>query len=258
MQIKSSSSNSETLPRSSSVWLNPWVWICGTCFFLHLWTYKLGALNTSIANMMILFSTNPLWTALGSRLWLKQKLTAWHFASYALALFGLVFLFRNSWSSGSWNRGDFYSLITAFFYSAYVQTSYQARKNVANLNFAMGIYFIGCFGFFVLCYLHADSLSSIKSSTVLAVLGLVLFPTLCGHFNFTYLVRHLNLNWMSSGKLVEPVLSSLMAAWLFKEGWDHSKSIAFAFTAASVLVLIWSPRNVQKNEVSSSGCYKQT
>ncbi len=49
--------------------------LAGVFFFAHLWTYKYAALNTRIANSMIIFSTNPIYTALASVLFFREKIS---------------------------------------------------------------------------------------------------------------------------------------------------------------------------------------
>ena len=45
--------------------------VLGGIFFSHLWTFFYAAKNTKIANAMIIYSVNPLFTALGSYFFFK-------------------------------------------------------------------------------------------------------------------------------------------------------------------------------------------
>ena len=69
-----------------------WPFISGLFFFLHLWTYMSAAQNTSIAHLMILFATNPLFTMAGAHFLFREKLPRQIFLAYPLALTGLLIL----------------------------------------------------------------------------------------------------------------------------------------------------------------------
>ncbi len=222
-----------------------WVWLllCGFFFFLHLWTFKLGAIHGQISNLMVLFATQPIWTALGSTVWLKHRLQKQQLVAFSLAFVGISFLFAQgfSWSRELW-LGNLFSLGSAVFYAAYMVTSFRAREKVSNVNFAFTVYAVTALLFLLVTQAEEQALTGWPSRTYLAVIGLVVFPTLLGHFSFSFLVRHLDLNFMSCGKLVEPVIAALSAAWLFQEELTPQVWIAFFFTAASVIVLTFGKR----------------
>jgi drug/metabolite transporter (DMT)-like permease len=193
-----------------------WILLSGVFFFAHLWTYFYAAHNTRIAHCMIIFSTNPLFTAIGARLFFNEKLNWKLGVSYALAIAGLLQLF----SGDSWDLslkpeslyGDLASLFSAILYSGYLLTGRRVRSKFSNF------------------FNH-------PAITWWAILGTIVFPTLLGHAIFTYLLKEMNINLMSCGKLIEPVLSSIAAWLLFNEELKNHTFIAFAFTASSILIM---------------------
>ncbi len=83
----------------------------------------------------------------------------------------------------------------------------------------------------------------------LAVFGLVLLPTLLGHLSFSYLMNFMNLSLMSCGKLIEPVLASIIAFYLFGEVLSAQAIIAFFFTASALVVLFLPTRLKIENKI---------
>jgi len=71
----------------------------------------------------------------------------------------------------------------------------------------------------------------------MAVAGLILLPTLLGHLSLTYLVNFMNLSVMTCGKLIEPVLASIIAYFIFHESLLPEAWIAFFLTSISVVIL---------------------
>lgn len=222
-----------------------WVLLSAFFFFVHLWTFKYAAKNTSISNGMIIFSSNPVWASLGAVLFFKEKLSFRLVASYILALVGIYILVAHEFTlGGQVNLGDISSFFSALFFSLYMLTGKKARQHFNNQFFSFGQYFI-CAACFAACILQTDApVVGYDNVSWLAVAGLVLLPTFFGHFSMTYLVEHMNLSIMSCGKLVEPVMASIIAAYLFSEKLSPDAPIAFTFTATSVLVL-WGPSLVK-------------
>ena len=93
-----------------------------------------------------------------------------------------------------------------------------------------------CFFFTVLGTGH--KFFSYPPITWISIGGLVLFPTLLGHALFTYLLRYFDVNWLSTGKLAEPLLASLTAFLFFHETWTPTIAMAFACTGVSLLILL--------------------
>jgi drug/metabolite transporter (DMT)-like permease len=218
-----------------------WILLSGVFFFAHLWTYFYAAHNTRIAHCMIIFSTNPLFTAIGARLFFNEKLNWKLGVSYALAIAGLLQLF----SGDSWDLslkpeslyGDLASLFSAILYSGYLLTGRRVRSKFSNLAYASLIYLTASICFLGMGVGRQIDFFNHPAITWWAILGTIVFPTLLGHAIFTYLLKEMNINLMSCGKLIEPVLSSIAAWLLFNEELKNHTFIAFAFTASSILIM---------------------
>ncbi|MFN7905644.1 MAG: DMT family transporter [Pseudobdellovibrionaceae bacterium] len=210
-------------------------------FFGHLWTFFIAAQKTTIANCMILFSLNPLFIAVIASKFLNVPLPKRLFFAYPLAFAGLLILLWQDLNEhtlqSNQTLGDFSALLSGIFYCGYVLTSREIRKTVSNLKFASTIYAITSFLFLGSCLVFQIPLFNYPSITWIAILGNVFIPTLMGHFLFTYLLRFMNVNLMSCGKLIEPVFSSIVAFFLFQEALKPGIYISFLLTSGSLLIL---------------------
>ena len=79
-----------------------WVLLSGFFFFLHLWTFKYAAKNTSISHTMIIFSSNPVWASLGAVAFFNERLSIRLVLSYVLALLGVFILVSKDLGYQSW------------------------------------------------------------------------------------------------------------------------------------------------------------
>ena len=235
--------SSEGAVSDSGVGQTRWLWLwpvaAGFFFFLHLYTYKFAAVHTRIANTMILFAMNPLWMALLSNFWLKQKFPRFGLLSYLLSFLGLlVLMFQGLSLEHDLMQGNLAALISGFFYSCYLALTYQSRKHFHTHHFGLAL-FSSCAAFFLLLSVAMGrELFEYPVKGYAAILGLVVFPTFLGHFMFAYLVKFFKINWMSLGKLAEPGLATIFAWILFREEVPPTTWVAFLFIWSGVATLI--------------------
>ncbi|HPI41401.1 MAG TPA: DMT family transporter, partial [Pseudobdellovibrionaceae bacterium] len=165
--------------------------LSGIVFFTHLWTFFFAAKNTQIANAMIIYSVNPLFTALGSFLFFQEKFTWKLFFSYLLAFSGILIIFSSGFELHS-DRflGDASALLSAFLFAVYALISKHVRKNVDNLVFAATVYLITslCFGLNGLS--QQQNFWGYSTTDLITLAASILIPTLLGHALFTYLLNH--------------------------------------------------------------------
>ena len=215
-----------------------WILVSGTFLFMHLWTFKYAAKNTSISNCMIIFSSNPIWASLGAVLFFKEKLSSRLVISYFLALIGVYVLVAPELQIGkTLNSGDLSAFVSAILYACYMLAGKRARLNFDNVIYSFGQYLV-CALWFGLCALYTGApMTGYDSVSWLAIAGLLALPTFFGHFSFTYLVEHMNISIMTCGKLIEPVIASIIAAIVFNEKLSPTAPTAFCLTATSVIIL---------------------
>lgn len=217
-----------------------WALVSGFFFFLHLWTYKYAAKTTLVSNTMILFATNPVWATLGGQIFFKEPLKPRIFLSYLLALIGVfILVFQNLELLPENHLGNSAALISAFFYAVYMMTGKKARQDLTNTSYALIQYSLTAVLFLISSAITGAQFTGYNTASWGAVLGLILFPTFLGHFTFTYLVKHMNLGFMTCGKLIEPILASIWAYFLFHEQLGNYAIYAFIFTGFSVVILFW-------------------
>ncbi len=216
-----------------------WTVLSGFFLFLHFWTYMLSAQNTKIANCMIIFSVNPLFVAVGAQFMFREKITLKLIFGYLLAGLGIYVLVAHDFSFDSeFLFGDSMSALSAVLFAAYILTGHQARKTCGNLRYVMIAYFVTALCFAGLTVIQHKPFLGYGFQTTVAILCLVAFPTLLGHALFTYLLKFLNINLMSCGKLVEPALAAITAYFVFYETLGWHSLFAFALTTAGLLVLL--------------------
>lgn len=207
-------------------------------FFVHIWTYSFAAQHTKIAHCMILFATNPLFTALGARLFFAEPFTRRHLFAYILAALGIFQMVQGSLEfDPALLPGDLVALLSSILFSAFLLTGKKARQKTDNLSYSAVIYLGSSILFALTALIGGRSFVDYGTETWLSIAGLVILPTFLGHALFTWLMASMNINLMSCGKLVEPILSAIAAYFAFGEQLRRESFTAFVFTAAAIIVL---------------------
>jgi drug/metabolite transporter (DMT)-like permease len=222
-----------------------WTLLSGFIFFLHLWTYFFAVQNAPIAQVMIIFSSNPLFTAALTFFVLKEKISKRLVVAYILAMIGLYILINDSSKQGSHGMigeyttfsGNISALLSAILYSAYMFTGKLARREITNSQYASLAYLITALGFGITGLIRGTEMLPTHDQTWAGIALLILFPTLMGHALFTYLLQKMDINVISCGKLAEPMFSAIVALWLFSEGISAMTALAFGFTSSAILIL---------------------
>lgn len=229
--------------------------LSGMCFFLHLWSFTFAAQHTSILHCMLLFSTHPLWTAGIARWAHSDPLPSQAWLSYLLFFAGIWILFSGSDGATSMHTqdsltftlwgytvlwGDLAAAASAVTYSGYLLIGKPARLQIGNLPYTLRVYAVAVAMFALVAIFHGTSLLNSLHfyPTGLAIFGLIVFPTLCGHFLFSYLMKWLNLHLMSLTKLSEPALAGLLAwvIWGDQLGWNSLAALVLAAMALWLLL----------------------
>ena len=225
-----------------------WLVATGFFFFLHLWTFFFAAQNTLIAHTMILFCLNPLFVGLGSWVINRKKPTTKIMGSYLLSFVALfLLLFASQKSSAQYSAhpqwlGDLSAFASALFFAVYFLLSQKCRKTLTNSFFSGMMYLFCAAFFFIIMAINQSNWVHYPQNTWLGILGQVIFSTLLGHAMISYLMKHLDVTWMATGKLSEPIMAALIAYWTFGETISVYGSFAFVLTGASLFLLLTSDR----------------
>lgn len=216
----------------------PWLLLCGIFLFLHFYTWFLSVQKTTVANSMILFCSNPVFTALGAWLFFRERMQWRYGVALGLCLVGLGVLLKDSlgFQAERW-EGDLLGLVCAVLFSGYVLVSKRLRSEMENVPFAFYTYLV-CVAFFAVGVgWERQNWFHYSEDTWLGVWGLTIGSTLLGHFVFTWCLKYLNVNFMSTATLVEPAMSAWTASIFWGEPLTRGAVWGFVLVAAGVIVL---------------------
>jgi len=220
-------------PRGTDV---AWSVASGVALALHfvLWISSLE--YTSVASSVLLVTTHPIFVGLGSRLFLRERLSQRMVLGILLALAGggLVgaadFQFR-----GMALVGDALALGGGLAAAAYFLIGRRVRRATSTSNYIAMTYGVAAAVVLAISAATAVPLVGFSRSTIAYLVLLALGPQLLGHSTFNWALKHLPASSLSLLILGEPIGSTLLAVLFFGE----QPTVLNAVGAAVILVGIY-------------------
>ncbi|MBF2026054.1 MAG: DMT family transporter [Oscillatoriales cyanobacterium C42_A2020_001] len=209
----------------------------GITLAIHFATWITSLTFTSIAASTALVTTNPVWVALLSWVWLGEKPTRRVLLGTGIALIGGLLIGLGGTDPSATGShpllGDGLALVGAWMVSLYFLLGREAQRNGLSLSSYVAIaYSVAAIALLPLPLLTGTSYTGYSSVVYGYIVLTALLPQIVGHTSFNWAVRWMSPTVVTLAILFEPVLASLMGFVLFKEIPDES-----VLTGALVLLI---------------------
>ena len=192
--------------------------LSGVFLAIHFAFWFESLRNTTVASAATIVCTEVLWVSLGYCVCLKGRMSPKAMAAVAVALVGSFFIaFSDSGTGGSHLYGDLLALMAAFAAAVYVLLGRVVQERVSTTVYTYVVY--GSCGAVLLglCVFQGNSLVAHGSSPIVVGFLLAVFSTILGHSIFSWCLKFFAPSFVSAAKLMEPVVASILAVFLFRE-----------------------------------------
>lgn len=207
--------------------------LSGIFLALHFATWITSLAYTSVASSVVFVSTTPLWVALLSPLFLKEKVGGKVWLGMGLAFLGgvtVAFSDICSLQAGSLTCppvgeffqgrafiGDLLALCGAWMAAGYLVIGRRLRASTSLLGYVFIVYGMAAVALVVAVFVSGTPLTGYPPETFAWFLLLALIPQLLGHSSFNYALGYLSAAYVSISLLGEPIASTLLAYFLLGE-----------------------------------------
>ena len=182
---------------------------------LTLWHFSMDI--TSVSNATIIVNSAPIFVAILSFIFFKERLTKGFLLSFLVTYIGIVGLiyFSNNYVNGKL-LGDILCLIAAFFYGVYLLVIARlGKENSLNIIFYTTFF---CCLFSIIPMMIEDG--NLIPSSSFEWLNLILMAFLCqfgGQYFITHAIGKISASGASIGLLMQPLTATILAAIIFLE-----------------------------------------
>lgn len=201
--------------------------LAGIFLGLHFATWITSLEFTSVASSVVLVATSPLWVALLSPIFLKEKISKIVFVGLIVSLLGSAIVGLNSSCQFSGDQlrclsiesmfggrvfiGNLLALAGALFSAGYLMIGRKVRNSLSLPVYTFLVYGMAALVLLLMVIVTGKSLVAYSAPTWIWIILLALIPQLLGHSIFNYFLKSLSAAFVSIALLGEPIGTVIMA-----------------------------------------------
>lgn len=215
---------------------------------VHFASWAWALQHTTIANAMLFIGLQPLMAPLVARPLLGERLTRWEGAAGMLACIGMFWILGRQLAGGREQlAGSLVALVSAFLCACYFVLTRKCRRNQHTLLFSVPVYATAAVVQAVAGFLVDGGIYLGDAGTRIALLCLILLPTVGGHTLAMYLLRHVKSQMVTLSVPAQFILGTVAAFFLFHE------TPTADFLAGAVVVMAGVVLGILKSEPATAG-----
>ena len=192
--------------------------VSGVFLAVHFGFWFEALRQTTVASASTIVSTEVIWVSLGFCLFLKGKLSIRAMGAILVAMVGSALIaWSDSGTGGSHLYGDLLALMAALAVAVYVLLGRVVQERVSTTVYTFVVYATCAAVLVGLCAFQGNNLIGFGANPVIVGLLLAVFSTILGHSIFSWCLKFYTPSFVSAAKLMEPVVASFLAVFLFGE-----------------------------------------
>ncbi len=207
---------------------------------------------TSIAASTTLVTTNPIWVALLSWFWFKEKLKKITILGIFIALLGGIFIalggndINNSYSQPL--LGNILALMGALFVSFYLIFGKIAQQEGLKISsYSVIVYTMAAILLFPLPFFFGTGYTHYPNNVYVYVVLMAIFSQLIGHTSINWSVRYVSPTLITLGILFEPIGASFFGFLIFQEIPSILVLIGAIIILVGVIIAVISSQDKEKS-----------
>lgn len=199
-----------------------WVAVSGVVLAMHFATWITSLEYTAVVNSVTIVTTAPLWVAVMSPLFLKEKLGRWAIVGLGLALSGGILVGLSGEVGKPPTRhdpvlGNTLAAIGALMAGLYFMIGRRMRARLSVVVYIWLVYGVAAVILLGVVMVSGDSIIDLSAEAVLWIALTGLVPQLIGHSSFNYALGYFPAAFVSLVVLAEPIGSGLLAIVFLNE-----------------------------------------
>jgi drug/metabolite transporter (DMT)-like permease len=215
---------------------------------------------TSVASSTALVTTNPIWIALVSWLFFRERLHRSIVLGIAAAMLGSALIFlsdaRASAASVGSNPmlGNVLAVVGSLTVCGYLLIGRRLRQTFSLLTYIWLVYLSAALTLFACAVAAQVPLVGFTALAWACLAGLAIGPQLLGHTGINWSLKHAPATVVAVAILGEPIASALLAWWIFDERFQPLQLAGFSLLLMGIFISTRSPspRATDVNEIGTS------
>jgi drug/metabolite transporter (DMT)-like permease len=184
--------------------------------------------HTSVVTAVVLMAMQPLIVGIASPLLLGESVHRQVWLALGVALAGVATMGIAHAEEGFGEvQGDIYAILGGFFAACYLIVGRSVRPDTSWLRYVGVVYPITAVFLFAVTLIAREPLTGYSAKTLFMIALMALGPQLIGHSSINWSLGYLPVMLVAMAILVEPVVSTILAALILDE-WPSAPEFAGA------------------------------
>jgi len=209
----------------------------GAFLALHfgLWIYSLS--YTSVATSVVLVTANPIFVAIASYFFFRERFTRQTILGIVVCLIGAVLIGWSNWQLGNDSLlGAVLALLGALAVAGYLLIGRRLRQRMGILSYASLTYTSAAILLLISALASGHSLVGYSTTTYVMMALLALVPQLIGHSSLNWSLRFVPATLITIAVLGEPVIAIALAFPILHEAPTLTEIIGGILILAGIFV----------------------
>ena len=197
---------------------------------------------TSVASSTALVTTNPIWIALVSWLFFRERLHRLIVLGIAAAMLGSVLIFLSDARAdvvtvgSNPMLGNMLALIGSVTVCGYLLIGRRLRQTFSLLTYIWLVYLSAALTLFACAFFMRVPLIGFTMLAWVCLAGLAIGPQLLGHTGINWSLKHAPATVVAVAILGEPIASALLAWWIFDERFQPLQLAGFSLLLVGIFI----------------------
>jgi drug/metabolite transporter (DMT)-like permease len=234
----------------------------GSGIFLaaHFASWIASLSYTSVASSTALVTTNPIWIALVSWLFFRERLHRSIVIGIAAAMLGSALIFLSDARASAANvgsnpmLGNVLAVIGSLTVCGYLLIGRRLRQTFSLLTYIWLVYLSAALTLFACAVAAQAPLIGFTTLAWACLAGLAIGPQLLGHTGINWSLKHAQATVVAVAILGEPIASALLAWWIFEERFQPLQLAGFSLLLLGIFISTRSlnPKATDADEIGTS------
>ncbi|MBL8117658.1 MAG: DMT family transporter [Anaerolineae bacterium] len=195
-----------------------WALVSGLFLAIHFASWIKSFEYTSVLVGVVLVTTSPLWAAILERIFLNSPLNRWVGLGLIIGIAGsvIVAIPANGIRMEA-NLGSILALIGAVAVAVYYVLGRKLRAHLSLLVYIWLVYGFAAIFLLIVSIATGIPVTGYSLNGYLWLIAIAIIPQIIGHSSFNYALKYFPASYVGVAGQLEPVLSSVIALFLFNE-----------------------------------------
>ena len=199
--------------------------------------WHLAMIKTSVVNAVILNAMTPIFVAFAAWIFFKERINLPLGFGMALALSGSFVLVSASGNAQESSfLGDFYALISAVFYAAFMICLKELRKSFSAPTIMFWVALVGMYALGVTAHFMNEIVVPYSSTGWLLLVVMALIVHVLGGGLMSYSIGHLTATFSSLTILIGPFVAGILGWLVFSEGMSWQQAIGGVIIVVGIVL----------------------